>query len=863
MSLFNLMRDSSSAFVCHNLVGTVLLYGIPIVSLYIEGQERLCLAQISNTLLKQYSYNEIHNRRVALGITCVQCTPVQLEILRRAGAMPVSSRRCGMITRREAERLCKSFLGDNAPPRLPENFAFTVYHKCAWGCRGSFLPSRYNSSRAKCIKCSYCGMFFSPNKFIFHSHRITAGDKYVQPDAANFNSWRRHLILSGQPAEDIVHAWEDVKAMFNGGTRKRAISHGFSATQTYVASQRQQKQNQLEKNINLGKPAAATLTRVSNESGSSKTIMTTGKPVSSHYHCHGIEVSPCETLCNSPQPSPPTNCQYQQHDDVGSGPTAAVVGVTAVAATVGTMRPLTLGNTTTHGVSYHGRTSNVSALQLADSNEQQVSLLPLSHNFMMDYMWHKQAAQNAAIGGNKNQNTNNSYNSVFKPKPTNGGTFPNTSQELRDLSKVTDEKNYETQFPTPSAFKPVLQQRQQNVFKAVTAVSATTTLAATPIYPATATETFVEDTTRTTKGIITCSRSSIEEKSLPKTDFTSTTTSATSSFASSEGDALLGIGPSEASLALTVHANFCATSGLLFHSTLPQTPATQIPPSTNIFDMSPVAPYRSSILAPVSLQCDLKRSNIDITSSYIKSSPSSGSENNNNEICGVEDDEVVDIETTEDDLPANNNLKGALSIASSRHHQPVDDTNFVEFQRNYQKKERRINGLDLDKSSDEVLTIETTEYTWPNRSATPNLPEYLKRDKRHQPVQIFQNKLTPSNASADSTTFDRTCQQQIQTALTIANAKSNEQLKKDFERFQASPTNSSVSNDIIYTKMKDESYNDSSSSVEITNNNCKARKRNRHNAYYFRPPLIWKRLLSSEVRIIQICSRSGSGDVIL
>jgi len=102
-------------------VGTVSLYGIHIVSLVIEGQERLCLAQISNTLLKQFSYNEIHNRRVALGITCVQCTPVQLEILRRAGAMPVSSRRCGMITRREAERLCKSFLGDNAPPRLVQN----------------------------------------------------------------------------------------------------------------------------------------------------------------------------------------------------------------------------------------------------------------------------------------------------------------------------------------------------------------------------------------------------------------------------------------------------------------------------------------------------------------------------------------------------------------------------------------------------------------------------------------------------------------------------------------------------------------------------------------------------------------------
>ena len=210
-------------------VGTVILYGIPIVSLYIESQERLCLAQISNTLLKQFSYNEIHNRRVALGITCVQCTPVQLEILRRANAMPVSSRRCGMITRREAERLCKSFLGDNSPPRLPDDFSFAAFHECAWGCRGSFLPSRYNSSRAKCIKCSFCGLFFSPNKFIFHSHRVSANDKYVQPDAANFNSWRRHLKLSGTPPDDVAHAWEDVKAMFNGGTRKRLMSTPMSS----------------------------------------------------------------------------------------------------------------------------------------------------------------------------------------------------------------------------------------------------------------------------------------------------------------------------------------------------------------------------------------------------------------------------------------------------------------------------------------------------------------------------------------------------------------------------------------------------------------------------------------------------------
>ncbi|XP_017126212.1 uncharacterized protein LOC108145336 [Drosophila elegans] len=337
---FNGMENSQTA-QRSNHVGSVSLYGVPIVSLYIEGQERLCLAQISNTLLKQFSYNEIHNRRVALGITCVQCTPVQLEILRRAGAMPVSSRRCGMITRREAERLCKSFLGDNTPPRLPDDFAFNVQHKCAWGCRGSFLPSRYNSSRAKCIKCSYCGMFFSPNKFIFHSHRITTNDRYVQPDAANFNSWRRHMTLSGNTYDEkIIHAWEDVKAMFNGGTRKRLV-------------------------------------------GSSTNNRNQGSPTSSTAASAGVSGSACSSPTNferdakegdgktSPLPQRPLDSQYN-YSTVAAA--AAVVGVTAVAAA-------------TVGVPFNLHGSTVLSPLHSLRNERDLSIMPISRNFVVDYMW--------------------------------------------------------------------------------------------------------------------------------------------------------------------------------------------------------------------------------------------------------------------------------------------------------------------------------------------------------------------------------------------------------------------------------------------------------------------------------------------
>jgi hypothetical protein len=140
-----------------------------------------------------------------------------------------------MISKREAERLVKSFLEDTSPPKLPEDFAFNVHHECGWGCRGEFIPSRYNSSRAKCIKCTFCNMYFSPNKFIFHFHR-TSESKYNHPDAANFNSWRRHLKLCCDSDDEISHIWEDVKAMFNGGSRKRGLARHMSPSSSSSSS---------------------------------------------------------------------------------------------------------------------------------------------------------------------------------------------------------------------------------------------------------------------------------------------------------------------------------------------------------------------------------------------------------------------------------------------------------------------------------------------------------------------------------------------------------------------------------------------------------------------------------------------------
>jgi len=263
-----------------------------------------------------------------------------------------------MITRREAERLCKSFLGDNTPPRLPDDFAFNVQHKCAWGCRGSFLPSRYNSSRAKCIKCTYCGMFFSPNKFIFHSHRLTTNDRYIQPDAANFNSWRRHMTLCGHGQEEkIVHAWEDVKAMFNGGTRKRLVG--------------------CNNNRNSQNSPAITATA---------TARTTTTPTTTGLMDSSIECdSDDKRLSLSDEPMTCSKRSLdQQYNYSTVAAAAAVVGVTAVATTVGV--PFNLHH-------HHHRSTVLSPLQSL-RNEHDLSIMPISRNFVVDYtMWQQQQHQ--------------------------------------------------------------------------------------------------------------------------------------------------------------------------------------------------------------------------------------------------------------------------------------------------------------------------------------------------------------------------------------------------------------------------------------------------------------------------------------
>ncbi len=208
--------DQSKSKYCH-----IKIRNTELVALLETDYEFVCLAQLSVTLLKDFNYNQINNRRMSLGIEAVQCTAEQLELLKSACAAPCSMKRSGMIKRQDAERLVKSFLDDNQPLNLVKNLIIVVEHEFGWGCKGEFHTSLYNHSRAKCIRCLSCKIFLSPNKFTFHGHH-RAGKTYNKRNTANLNLWRRHLKMINPTNDEIIRTtWDEIKASFHGFFLKR------------------------------------------------------------------------------------------------------------------------------------------------------------------------------------------------------------------------------------------------------------------------------------------------------------------------------------------------------------------------------------------------------------------------------------------------------------------------------------------------------------------------------------------------------------------------------------------------------------------------------------------------------------------
>lgn len=178
----------------------------------VGGEKRLCLPQILNSVLRDFTLQQINAVCDEMHIYCSRCTAEQLEILKIMGILPFSAPSCGLITQTDAERLCNSLLhGGALPPSLDKELAcsfaeldytdraFKVYHECFGKCKGLFLPGLYTSPHAACIQCLDCRLIFPTQKFVVHSHkRLENRTCHWGFDSSN---WRAYILLDQDYAE--------------------------------------------------------------------------------------------------------------------------------------------------------------------------------------------------------------------------------------------------------------------------------------------------------------------------------------------------------------------------------------------------------------------------------------------------------------------------------------------------------------------------------------------------------------------------------------------------------------------------------------------------------------------------------------
>lgn len=211
-----------------------LLEGESISCFVVGGEKRLCLPQILNTVLRDFSLQQINAVCDELHIYCSRCTAEQLEILKVVGILPFSAPSCGLITKTDAERLCNALVRAGTRSRGAKELevkGFKVYHECFGKCSGIFVPELYTNPGAECIQCVECGLMHAPHKFVVHGHKSLENRTcHWGFDSAN---WRAYVLLSPEYAEKEENAklealLHELKERFDFASSYKRRSSGVS-----------------------------------------------------------------------------------------------------------------------------------------------------------------------------------------------------------------------------------------------------------------------------------------------------------------------------------------------------------------------------------------------------------------------------------------------------------------------------------------------------------------------------------------------------------------------------------------------------------------------------------------------------------
>ena len=194
-----------------------LLHGERISCFVVGGEKRLCLHDILNTILREFSVQQINAACQKLQIACLEASPRQLDILKRSGLLPTGAPNCGLLTHTNAERLCAFLLDQQqqqqcppAPPTSPKaGNTLKVVHECFGKTYGHVHLSMYGAAEAACVECDSCRRFYSPQSFVCHTHKHEAHTRHWGFDSANWRLYLKPVNVSSSVSEMIFYpSWK-------------------------------------------------------------------------------------------------------------------------------------------------------------------------------------------------------------------------------------------------------------------------------------------------------------------------------------------------------------------------------------------------------------------------------------------------------------------------------------------------------------------------------------------------------------------------------------------------------------------------------------------------------------------------------
>ena len=219
-----------------------LLEGEHIACFIVGGEKRLCLPQILNTVLRDFSLPQINEACDALHIFCSRCNHEQLEHLKLYGVLPYTAPSCGLITKTDAERLCNALL--HCKPEKsrdpPGPNCLKVYHECFGKCKGYFKHELYTDPNAKCVECTDCHGLFSPQKFVCHSHKVQ--ENRIVHWGFESSRWRSYLLLAKDQdiknnQEKLQDALDEMKERFDPTSKYKRKVRLFRFTLDNILSE--------------------------------------------------------------------------------------------------------------------------------------------------------------------------------------------------------------------------------------------------------------------------------------------------------------------------------------------------------------------------------------------------------------------------------------------------------------------------------------------------------------------------------------------------------------------------------------------------------------------------------------------------